>query len=74
MYCNLCGDENGELTVRRYWDCDDGWQIARLCSFCWEDVRGERPDPDDYAFDKAGEYYTETQAMDLEDVEAFIFG
>ena len=73
MYCNICGDVDCELTVRRYWDCDDGWTIGKLCSYCWDDIKDCKPDPEDFAFEKAGEYYTESQPLDMEDLEELLF-
>ena len=55
-YCGICGhtpkthlDEPNRAPVR-WWDPDDGWKIGTLCRWCHEDVRNDRPQPDDYAY------------------------
>ena len=54
-YCNICGHEpktNADPCnfVQRFWDVDDGWKIAALCVYCWQDVEFSKPKPEDYAY------------------------
>ena len=54
-YCTICAyepqNERSVMNVlRRYWSADDGWKIGALCHCCWDEVKDDRPDPDDYAY------------------------
>ena len=53
--CNICGEHStsNTLTVCRYWDCDDGWTIGKLCGSCARMCR--EPRPDDYAYASDGD-------------------
>jgi hypothetical protein len=55
-YCKICGSVPGSKLTDppnyaplRFWDCDDGWKIGTLCTYCFNDVRDDKPHPDDYA-------------------------
>ena len=54
--CNICGDVPSGKWPRmnvgpiRYWDPDDGWIVAALCSYCFRDYHDRQPDPEDCAF------------------------
>ena len=59
-YCKICGDEgNGLAGPFRFWDCDDGWIIGRLCHYCKDEAK-RKPKPEDYAWDKRGDYVSDT--------------
>jgi len=59
MYCTICGDDGVTLSVpRRYWSPDDGWMIGRFCRACVR-YSTARPSPDDYAYDRRGDYVSE---------------
>jgi hypothetical protein len=56
-YCNICGRMPGEqeesnYAPLRYWEPDDGWTIATLCSWCWREVWQDKPKPTDFAYQK----------------------
>jgi hypothetical protein len=56
--CAICGDETGTVGTRvlaRYWDCDDGWMLGKLCPACVTFCRP--PHPDDYAYDTEGDAF-----------------
>jgi hypothetical protein len=66
MGCAICGAEEKVESRGRWWDSDDGWRFAPLCDYCWEDVRGEKPKPDDYAVATKQEYGEAAFADDAE--------
>jgi len=55
-YCGMCGRtpsrrEEPNYAPIRWWDPDDGWKIGTLCSWCYEMVQYDKPEPDDYAYE-----------------------
>jgi hypothetical protein len=57
-YCGICGhvpqrDEEPNYAPLRWWDCDDGWKIGTLCSWCAQEALPRLPQPSDFAFSKA---------------------
>jgi uncharacterized membrane protein len=69
VYCGICGDERVDRKVYRVWSADDGWQIIRLCGGCKVDALKARPNVDDYAYDKAGDY-----VADIDEAITTMFG
>ena len=54
-YCGICGrvpkqNDEPNYAPLKWWDCDDGWKIGTLCHWCHDEVFGQKPKPDDYAF------------------------
>jgi len=56
--CAICGDDGNGTSYPKnpWWSPDDGWRHGALCSYCKEDIVRARPKPDDFAWDKRGEY------------------
>jgi hypothetical protein len=69
MHCKLCGDESVSAKVYRIWSPDDGWEAGHLCPYCYDDAINRRPEPDDYAWEKRGEFFS-----DEEDALSTIYG
>ena len=60
-YCGICGrrpdtGDEPNHTPLRWWDADDGWKIGTLCRWCWNEAKGDRPSPEDYAYELSEEY------------------
>ena len=58
-YCGVCGStpktnlDEPNYAPLKWWDCDDGWKIGTLCSYCAKDVLGRKPKPEDFAYKTA---------------------
>ena len=65
--CLICGEREMHLSpVQRLWSPDDGWQMGRLCAYCAKTEATRQPQPDDYAYDKRGQYVSDEQdAIDV---------
>jgi hypothetical protein len=64
--CLICGDESRLTPVLRLWSPDDGWQMGRLCPYCAKTEATRQPHPDDYAYNKRGQYVSDEQdAIDV---------
>ena len=48
-YCRMCGSEHITY-LHKFWCPDDGWRHGALCPSCWDEVKADRPAPDDYAY------------------------
>lgn len=57
-FCRVCGyspqtdSDEPNYGPFHWWDADDGWKIGTLCRGCWEDVKDDEPQPDDFAYDE----------------------
>ena len=54
-YCTVCGhtptgSEEPNYAPIRFWDPDDGWKIGTLCRWCADEVVGDQPKPEDFAW------------------------
>ena len=69
-YCGVCGDTGPALVPRlaRWWDCDDGWRVGVLCSYCFGDAEKRPPRRTDYA------YKGERRGRELAGVLVEVFG
>jgi hypothetical protein len=51
--CRICGSQSSEeknIGPIRFWEPDDGWTIAALCKYCYEDFGQAKPKPSDFAY------------------------
>ena len=63
-YCRICGrtpdrTEEPNYAPIRFWDADDGWIIGTLCHWCFDEVRDDKPQEDDYAYPFAADFCDE---------------
>jgi hypothetical protein len=62
-HCVICGDSDRDDPISapvRFWSPDDGWMVGRFCHYC-KPLAKVKPKPDDFAYDKRGEYFADEQ-------------
>ena len=68
MCCRLCGSEESvSIPNRPWWDCDDGWRFGALCKWCYQTIKDQKPQENDFAYDKRNAFDSDVYISERDD-------